>query len=143
MTTEEKTYYYEHNAKYYETDQMAIIHHSNYIRWMEEARVAFMSHIGFSYRMMEEMGIVSPVLHVECDYKSMTRFDDTVVIAVRVTQYNGIKLGLEYVMQDKESGEVRAVAGSRHCFLNREGHPVSLKRTCPEADELFKKWVID
>ena len=27
---------YEHHAKYYETDQMGIIHHSNYVKWMEE-----------------------------------------------------------------------------------------------------------
>ena len=33
---------YEHNAKYYETDQMGCVHHSNYIRWMEEARVDLM-----------------------------------------------------------------------------------------------------
>ena len=62
---------YEHTAQYYETDQMGIIHHSNYIRWMEEARMDLMDQMGFSYKAMEEMEIISPVLSVNCEYKSI------------------------------------------------------------------------
>ena len=39
---------YRHKVQYYETDKMGITHHSNYIRWMEEARIWFLSEIGFS-----------------------------------------------------------------------------------------------
>ena len=53
---------YRHKVQYYETDKMGITHHSNYIRWMEEARIWFLSEIGFSYAKLEEMGMVSPVL---------------------------------------------------------------------------------
>ncbi len=53
---------YEHHVKYYETDQMRIVHHSNYIRWMEEARMDLMEQMGFGYDKMEELEIVSPVL---------------------------------------------------------------------------------
>ena len=69
---------YEHHAKYYETDQMGIIHHSNYIKWMEEARMDLMDQIGLSYKQMEEMEIISPVLSVSCEYHSMVHFDDTI-----------------------------------------------------------------
>lgn len=51
---------YEHHAKYYETDQMGIIHHSNYVKWMEEARLDLMDQIGLNYKQMEEMEIISP-----------------------------------------------------------------------------------
>ena len=78
---------YRHQAKYYETDQMGIIHHSNYIRWMEEARIDLMDEIGFSYRKMEEIGIISPVLSVQCEYKNRVHFDDTVLIEVDIKQY--------------------------------------------------------
>ena len=53
---------YEHHAKYYETDQMGIIHHSNYIKWMEEARIGFLDSIGLPFQSVEAMGIVSPVV---------------------------------------------------------------------------------
>lgn len=65
---------YEHHAKYYETDQMGIIHHSNYIKWMEEARMDLMEQIGLSYKQMEEMEIISPVLSVSCEYPQYGSF---------------------------------------------------------------------
>ena len=77
-------YHYTHKAQYYETDQMGIIHHSNYIRWFEEARVGFLDSIGCPYSYMEEQGIVSPVLEVSCQYHSMVHFSDLVDITVSV-----------------------------------------------------------
>ena len=129
--------HYEHHAKYYETDQMGIIHHSNYIRWMEEARMDLMEQIGLSYKGMEEMEIISPVLSVSCEYKSMVHFDDIVVIETKITEYNGIKMKVEYRMTDKKTGELRTLATSEHCFLNRSGKPISLKRSYPELDTKF------
>lgn len=128
---------YEHHAKYYETDQMGIIHHSNYIRWMEEARLDLMDQIGLNYKQMEEMEIISPVLSVEVNYVSMVHFDDVVVIETKLTKYNGIKMEIEYKMFDKETGELRTTARSSHCFLNRSGRPISLKRSYPELDTKF------
>ena len=52
---------YEHKVQYYETDQMGIVHHSNYIRWFEEARVDVLDQIGIGYKKMEEAGVISPV----------------------------------------------------------------------------------
>ncbi len=128
---------YEHHAKFYETDQMGIIHHSNYLRWMEEARMDLMEQLGMSYKQMEQMEIESPVLSVSIDYVSMVHFDDTVVIEVRIVKYNGIRLELAYRMTDKETGELRTTAHSSHCFLNRSGKPISLKRSYPEIDTKF------
>ena len=128
---------YEHHAKYYETDQMGIIHHSKYVKWMEEARLDLMDQIGLNYKQMEEMEIISPVLSISVDYHSMVRFDDTVIIQTKLVKYNGIKMEVEYVMTDKATGELRTTARSSHCFLNRSGKPISLKRSYPEIDTKF------
>lgn len=132
---------YEHHAKYYETDQMGCVHHSNYLRWMEEARLDLMEQIDLSYKRMEEMQIISPVLSASLEYKSMVRFDDTVVIETKITRYNGVKLDVEYTMKDKISGEVRTLAKSSHCFLTKEGKPLSLKRTYPEIDKILSEYL--
>ena len=92
---------YEHHVKYYETDQMRIVHHSNYIRWMEEARMDMMEQMGFGYDKMEELEIISPVISVNCEYKSMVRFGETVVINGKVVSYNVVKLKFFYEMTDK------------------------------------------
>lgn len=130
---------YEHQAQYYETDQMGIIHHSNYIRWFESARIWYMKQIGVDYAEMEKSGIISPVLEVNCVYKSIVRFGDVVEILPKVEKYNGVKLELSYQIRDKESGEVRTIGRSGHCFLNQEGRPVSLKKASPVFDRAFRK----
>ena len=56
---------YQHKIQYYETDKMGITHHSNYIRWMEEARIDFLEQLGFGFDKLEQSGIVSPVLSKE------------------------------------------------------------------------------
>ena len=117
---------YVHHAQYYETDQMAIIHHSNYIRWMEEARLDF-------------MGIIIPVLSVSCQYRSMVRFDDCMTIGVKVVRYSGVKMDLEYAFTNTKTGELTTTGTSSHCFLNREYRPMSLKKDYPEIDAQFRK----
>lgn len=133
----EKIRPYAHKVHYYETDQMQIVHHSNYIRWFEESRVDFLEQIGFGYDRMEHEGIVSPVLHVNCDYKSMTRFGETVYILPKIERYSGVKLNLTYRVIDAVTGELRASGESRHCFLDTRGVPVSLKRAHPEIDQIL------
>jgi acyl-CoA thioester hydrolase len=128
---------YERKAQYYETDQMGIIHHSNYIRWMEEARMDLLEQIGFSYLEMENLEVISPVLSVNCEYKSMVHFNDIVLIDAKIAAYDGIRMEIEYRITDKEDGELRAVGKTEHCFLNRSGQPISLKRTYPELSTRF------
>lgn len=129
---------YEHKIQYYETDQMKIVHHSNYIRWFEEARVFWLEEIDCAYDKMEALGIISPVLSVNAEYKSMSRFGETVQIETALTAYNGVKFSLSYVIRDKETGVVRCTGESRHCFLNESGMPMSLKRSYPEIHEIFE-----
>ena len=130
-------YHHTHKAQYYETDQMGIIHHSNYIRWFEEARVGFLDSIGCPYSYMEEQGIVSPVLEVSCQYHSMVHFSDLVDITVSVEAFNGIKLTLKYEICDAQTGELRTTGFSRHCFMDKSGKLLSLKRSYPAVYEML------
>lgn len=132
---------YELKAQYYETDQMGIIHHSNYIRWFESARIDSMDQMGISYREMEEKGIVVPVLSAACQYRKMTYFGDTVLIFVKVKKYNGIKMVLSYEVRNKETGELHATGETGHCFLDREGKLLSLKKAAPELDAIFARYI--
>ncbi len=125
---------YIHTVQYYETDKMGITHHSNYIRWMEEARVDFLSQIGWEFAKLEAMGIVSPVLSVTCDYKYPTKFSDKVYITVSVKEFKGVKLFLDYEMKNEE-GKVVSVGTTSHAFLNAEGKPVRMKQEFPELYE--------
>ena len=129
---------YQRKAHYHETDQMGLIHHSNYVKWMEEARIAFMDEIGMSYRGLEERGIVSPVTGISVEYKKPTYFDDEVEISVCVAKYSGVKLEIAYSMYDRTKDELAAEAVSHHSFM-KDGRIVSLRRADPELDQAIKE----
>lgn len=131
---------YIHSVKYYETDKMGITHHSNYIRWMEEARIDFMSAIGLDYASMESMGIYSPVTAVECKYVSPTTFPEEIKIAVSVEEFKGIKLKIKYVMSNSV-GKTVCESHSEHCFLNNQGKIVMLKKEYPDIYQAFNNLV--
>ena len=124
---------YIHEVKYYETDQMKITHHSNYIRFMEEARIDMQRQIGWDYIEFERVGIVSPVVSVCCDYKKTTTFADMIEIEVKVKKFNGAKLSLAYIMTC--NGEIVATGESQHCFMDETGRLVNMKKRYPEFYE--------
>ena len=121
---------YQHKVQYYETDKMGIVHHSNYIRWMEEARTDFLSQIGWDYKKLEDMGIISPVTAVDCKYKISTYFSDVITISVWVEEFKGVKLKIGYEM--KRDDTVVCEGHSEHCFLNEDGKIINLKREYPD-----------
>ena len=130
---------YIHKVNYYETDKMGVTHHSNYIKWMEEARIDFLDKIGFGYDKLEKDGIISPVIGIECDYKVTTTFPDEISIKANVKEFKGVKLIIEYVMTNIKTNEIVFVGKSKHCFLNKENKPVILKKEFPEFDKKLKE----
>ena len=107
---------YKHTVQYYETDKMGITHHSNYIRWMEEARVYFLKQIGWGFSKMEAEGISSPVISVNCKYKAPSYFEDEISILVFVKEVKGLKLYIQYIMMNEE-GKVICEGNSEHAFF--------------------------
>ena len=129
---------YIHKINYYETDKMGITHHSNYIRFMEEARLGFLEEIGYPMTRLEADGIASPVVSINCDYKHPSTYGDSLEIEVSIEKYTGIKVILNYVMTDIKTGVLVAAASSTHCFVDGSGRPVSVKKTFPDFDEALK-----
>ena len=129
---------YIHAVKYYETDRMGITHHSNYVRWMEEARIDFLDQIGWSYQKFEEEGLISPVTSIECKFRHTTTFPDLVHIEVLVEELRGIRLKLSYRMTN-DSGKVVCEAASEHCFLGKDGKIVRIDKEYPEFYQLLSE----
>ena len=128
-------YTYIHKTQYYESDQMGVIHHSNYIRWFEEARTAFMDDRGYTYARLEHEGIISPVITVECEYRKMMHYGDTARIELELEKFNGIKMTVSYKVYLDSTGELCSVGKSSHCFLNSDHKPVSMKKVNREFYE--------
>lgn len=128
---------YVRNVYYYETDKMGIVHHSNYIRWLEEARLDYMSQCGITYEGMEEEGIMVPVLGVSVQYKVAFRFGDAFKVYVKPTLYNGVKFQVSYEIWDAEDTVLHATGSSEHCFCDDQMNLMSLKKRNPEISMSF------
>ena len=117
-------------VQYYETDMMGVVHHANYIHWMEEARIDFMDRMGFPYARMEAEGVVSPVKSIQVNYLKPCTFGDEVDITAGVKNFNGVVLTMAYDM--RVNGEPVFSGTSEHVFLDREGKFVRMRRVMPE-----------
>lgn len=132
---------YEHRVSYYETDQMGIVHHSNYIRWFEDARVDFLEKVGFSYDKMEELGVMIVVLGASCEYKFSARFGDGVIIIPKIAEFNGFKLTVTYRVLNKADGNLLATGETKHCFTDLKLKPIRTKKDFPDIYKVFSDYV--
>lgn len=128
---------YIHKVNYYETDKMGITHHSNYVRWMEEARIDFLDQLGWSFIKLEHEGIASPVMSIECAYKKPTTFPDQVAITVSIEKLSAVKLIFSY--EFKVDDAIVFTGKSSHCFLDENGAPVILEKRYPKFYEDLKR----
>lgn len=129
---------YIRKINYYETDKMGITHHSNYIRFMEEARMDFMAQLGFDYARLERDGIISPVIGIEGAYKKSTTFGDVLIIHIKVESYSGVKLVVGYTMTIEGESEPSFIGKSTHCFTDANGVPIIVKKKFTEFDAALK-----
>ena len=128
---------YERKINYYETDRMGIVHHSNYIRFLEEARCAFLDNVDMPYSLLENNGIMIPVLGVQCDFKHHVTFNDIILIKPFVKDFNGVRLTIGYDVKDKKTGNDVITAETKHCFTDTNLKPIRLQRVNPEFYDKF------
>ena len=134
---------YQHYVQYYETDKMGVTHHSNYIRFMEEARVVFFNNIGLNYLDLEKTGIVSPVIGLNnIRYKRPSTAGDIIDIEVSVKNMTSVIFTLSYTMKIKDT--VIFVGDSDHCLLSPEGKimPLNDERVvtiCNKLKDMLKE----
>lgn len=131
---------YVHKVNYYETDRMGVTHHSNYIRFMEEARIDFLEQIGWGYEKFEAEGLGSPILSVSCEYKKTTTFPDEITVNVQLVRLTAVKFTLNYVMTVKD--QVVCKGSSTSCFVDSKGAPVFIEKFHPDFYAILKEHLV-
>lgn len=133
---------YEREINYYETDKMGVVHHSNYIRYLEEARCKWMKQLGISMEELETMGYTIPTLEVNCEYKNHVTSGDVILIKPRITEYNGVRMTVSYEVIDTKTNKEVIKAWTKHCFTNSELRPVNMKKSNVKIHETFENLLI-
>ena len=105
-------------VRYCETDQMGLVHHGSYINYFEEARISWISNLGFSYSEMEKSGIILPVSKLNVSYLRPAYFDDELVVNVELAELPTSRLIFDYTIKNKD--EVVVTGTTVLAFLNKE-----------------------
>jgi len=133
-------YKYTRAVFYYETDKMGVVHHSNYVRWLEEARTFFFNDSGVPYAQTEDAGVLIPVTNMDLKFKRFSRYGDSFTVRVKMTRYTGVRFDMAYTVVNQD-GETLLEAVSGHAFVGTDYRPVALARKLPERHEAMKKLV--
>lgn len=130
--------FYIRRAAYYETDRMGIVHHSNHIRYFEEARIDFMHKIGCDVLDLEGQGVLIPNVDAYARYLKPVRFYDDVYIEVKLVVFNGSRMEYDYTMRFCDNDEIASTGHTTHCFVNSDFKPISIKRAFPDFYQRLK-----
>jgi len=116
---------------------MGVVHHSNYVRWLEEARSFFFDEHDLAYFVTESLGVMSPITDLNVKYKFPAKYGDIFTVKLRMTKYTGVRFRVEYVVTN-QYGDVLLAGDSCHAFIDKNLRPVSLAKTLPERHKLMK-----
>lgn len=129
---------YERKINYYETDRMGVVHHSNYIRYLEETRCYWLESIDMPFGTLEESGITIPVLEVSCKYKYHITFGDIIIIKPYIKEYTGVRMTVCYDVVDKKTGKRVLESETKHCFTDKNLKPINLKKYNKSFSDKFE-----
>jgi acyl-CoA thioester hydrolase len=115
-------------VRYGETDQMGVVHHSNYLRYFEVARVEWLSALGVSYASMEKEGLIMPVIDIKATYKTPALFDDSLTIYVFLSELPRVKIIFLYEIKNQKD-EIVCTGETTLAFLNAKTRKLV---RCPE-----------
>ncbi|HZG58442.1 thioesterase family protein [Paenibacillus sp.] len=120
-------------VRYQETDAMGVVYHANYAAWLEIARTDWTRAQGFSYRAIEERGLLLPVVELAIQYKHPARYDDEVEVRCRVSELSPVRVTFVYEAHLAQEPSRTVVTGqSKHVWVDREWKPVRLNKAAPD-----------
>ncbi|WP_312642690.1 thioesterase family protein [Hydrogenoanaerobacterium sp.] len=123
--------------RYAETDQMGVAHHASYPVWYEVARTDFIKTLGITYSEMEAMGVMTPLVELNCRYISATRYEDVLTVETSVSVLSPARIQFDYTI--RRQGEPKPVntGSTMHAWVDSKTfRPINLKKSYPD---LYRK----
>lgn len=123
-------------VRYGETDQMGHAYYANYLLWFEQARGAWCRDRGFTYKSLEEMGYMLPVVEVHARYRDEIRYDDLVVVRVWLAEVRRAALQFRYQVVQSRNGRLCTEGYTWHVLMGPGRKAISIP---PEVREMLDR----
>jgi acyl-CoA thioester hydrolase len=113
-------------VRYAETDRMGVAYHANYLVWFEVGRTDLLRTFGWSYREMEESGVILPVIEARCEYRQPSRYDDELEVRTEGRLLSPIRIQFDYQLVRRADEVASAVGMTVHAALDLNRRPCRL-----------------
>lgn len=127
------------NVRYAETDKMGIVHHSVYPIWFELARTDLSKQAGFPYSKMEECGLMTPLIELNCKYYSPAYYDDELIVTATVSKLTPARVVFSYEVYRDDMEKPLCTGYTVHAIVNKEMRPINTKKLFPEIYETMER----
>ena len=132
---ESKTYL---TVRYAETDQMGIVHHSNYPIWFEVGRTEFLKNLGTSYSGVEDSGVILPLFEISCQFKSPAKYEDDILIITSIKSLSRVRVCFSYEVLNIADNKLLATGETMHAWTDKALKPVNAEKKIPELYSMLK-----
>jgi acyl-CoA thioester hydrolase len=112
-------------VRFYETDMMGIVHHSNQIRWFEVARCEYLRQAGVDLFALMDSGITFPIKHVSCEYISPINYEDNIAIEARLAKLSRAQMVFSYRIVNSADGTLMAEGMTQNVFTHKDDGSVA------------------
>jgi acyl-CoA thioester hydrolase len=119
-------------VRYAETDQMGIVHHSNYYVWFELARDEFIESIGLTYSYIEESGILMPLVETNCKYIIPAKYSQRLIIKTFIEELSPVKIVVGYEVYKEGDNKLMAKGTTKQAFVDKNLRVLNLKKKNPD-----------
>ncbi len=113
-------------VRYAETDRMGVAYHANYLVWFEVGRTDLLRTFGWSYREMEESGVILPVIEAHCEYRQPSRYDEELEVRTDGRLLSPVRIQFDYQLVRCADDVTTAVGLTVHAALDRNRRPCRL-----------------
>lgn len=124
-------------VRYAETDQMGIVHHSNYPVWFEAGRTDFIKMAGLPYSTIEASGILLPLIELKCKYIGFARYEDVITVKTKINDMTFTRIVFGYEIYNNNDTELITTGETFHVWTNREMKPINIKKHAGEIYQLL------
>ena len=125
-------------VRYAETDQMGIVHHSNFPIWFEMGRTEFLKELGSSYSEIEQRGVLLPLYELNCQFKSPAKYEDKLMIVTSIKSLSPVKMSFSYEVINTINNKLLATGETMHAWTNVQLKPINAERMIADIYAIIK-----
>ena len=120
-------------VRYAETDQMGIVHHSNYPIWFEVGRTDFLKNTSISYTSIEESGVILPLYELNCKFIAPAKYEDEITVITTLKSISCSRISFSYRVLNGLDNKLIATGETMHAWTNKELKPINAKKVVPDV----------